>query len=140
MFILYGRKTKSTLKEVLKEAKRLVAHPFVVSNDSSHPTGKSVTACPVCSCRSILLRVITMKVDPPLWPQVPVAAHWQQSGRGAKKLPDDWLPLPQVDDNATTEEPRREQRLMSVEETTKKTTTRTTEETTKKKTRARVSM
>ena len=80
-----------------------------------------------------------MKVDPPLWPQVPVAAHWQQSGRGAKKLPDDWLPLPQVDDNATTEEPRRKQRIMSAEETTKKTTTRTTEETTKKKTRASVS-
>ena len=43
------------------------------------------------------LRVIlTMTVDPPLRPRVPVAACWQQSSRGAKNPPDVWLPPPQV--------------------------------------------
>ena len=37
-----------------------------------------------------------MKVNSPIRPRVPVAAHWQQSGRGANNLPDDSLPIPQV--------------------------------------------
>lgn len=37
-----------------------------------------------------------MKVFPPKWPRVPVAAPWQQSSRGAKNLPDDLLPTFQV--------------------------------------------
>ena len=60
----------------------------------------------------------SMKVFPPLRPRVPVAACWQQSGRGAKNLPDDWLPIPQVH-NGVAEKPVK-QRTTTEENAAKK--------------------
>ncbi|XP_030840865.1 craniofacial development protein 2-like [Strongylocentrotus purpuratus] len=58
-----------------------------------------------------------MKVVPPLRPRVPVAACWQQRGRGAKNLPDDLLPIPQVHNVA---EKNSGKRSTSTEENTMK--------------------
>ena len=58
-----------------------------------------------------------MKVNSSKRPRVPVAAHWQQSGRGAKKVPDDSLPTPQVH-NSTSPASRR---TTPTEEAVKKT-------------------
>ena len=51
---------------------------------------------PSCTQCHFSYKLLTMKVNSPIRPRVPVAAHWQQSDRGEKNVPDDSLPIPQV--------------------------------------------
>ena len=60
------------------------------------PDWEVIDRVPSCTQGHLSYKLLTMKVNSPKRPQVPVAAHWQQSGRGAKNLPDDSLPIPQV--------------------------------------------
>ena len=93
-----------------------MASALLPQNILLHPAGKSAAACPVC-IQATPLRDVIMKVVPPLWPRVPVAACWQQRGRGAKNLPDDLLPIPQVHNVA---EKNSEKRSTPTEENTMK--------------------
>ena len=93
-----------------------MASALLQQNILLHPAGKSAAACPVC-IQATPLRDIIIKVVPPLRPRVPVAACWQQRDMGAKNLPDDLLPIPQVHNVA---EKNSEKRSTSTEENTMK--------------------
>ena len=71
--------------------------------------------------RFFLLYEPHMKVHSLLRPRVPVAAHWQQSGRGANNVPNDSLQIPQV--HSPTQK-----RTTQTEEAVKKTSRRKSSE------------